>query len=104
MTPQILEQMFGKDSSKVFEYLDLVPEVNDPFEFITLKFAQVVGNNQIDCIVTNIQKRWLIYTKFDIEIDDQQFRLLAILPYRPLNTTLVEDSNTGGIENNDNQV
>lgn len=80
MTPQLLEQMFGKQQAKIYIFGGSVPEGKDPYEHVTVEFSKAVKSNLINCNVTNLQSMWVIYTQDEHQIDDEKFRLHCELP------------------------
>jgi hypothetical protein len=80
MTPQDLQNMFGTEHAKVYEFAELVPDGEIPQVYITLKFADAVGNNLIDCIVTELSNAWFVYTKNEHAVTGSSFDLVAELP------------------------
>jgi len=80
MTPQDLQLMFGTEHAMVYQFTEAVPEGEIPQVYITLKFADAVGSNLIDCIVTELLNAWYVYTKNEHAITGNSFNLVAELP------------------------
>ena len=80
MTPQNLQLMFGAEHAKVYQFTDSVPNGEIPQVHITLKFADAVGNNLIDCIVTELSNVWYVYTQNEHAVTGDLFELAAELP------------------------
>ena len=80
MTPQDLQLMFGTEHAKVYQFTESVPDGEIPQVQITLKFADAVGSNLIDCIVTDLSNTWFVYTKNEHAITGGSFELAAELP------------------------
>jgi hypothetical protein len=80
MTPQELQLMFGTEHAKVYQFADTVPAGEIPQVHITLKFADAISNNLIDCIVTELSNTWYVYTKNEHTISGGLFELAAELP------------------------
>jgi hypothetical protein len=75
-----LEQHFGKDSAYIYLYKGDIPEskIN---AYITEQFAQAVGTNLVSCIVTRVQGLYIVYTKNEYALENNElFDLIAILP------------------------
>jgi hypothetical protein len=72
--------MFGTEHAKVYQFTEAVPEGEIPQVYITLKFADAVGSNLIDCIVTELLNAWFVYTKNEHAITGSSFDLVAELP------------------------
>lgn len=79
MTPNQLQEIFGNDVGRVYEFTGIITEDSDPEVYITEAFATAVGSNLINCIVTRIFGSWLVYTK-ESEVTSDTFRLIVELP------------------------
>lgn len=90
MIPSEMEELFGKEIAKVYEFNGSVPESDIPQVFITVKFAEAIGNNLLESTVTNANSRWFIYTKTPHVISSDMFVLVAELPL--LTETVVEET------------
>jgi hypothetical protein len=80
MIPEELQQVFGKDIAKVYEFTGTIPEAENPQVHITVQFATAINNFLVDCIVTNLNNRWYIYTKTPHEFSAGDFVLSVELP------------------------
>lgn len=80
MIPEELQQVFGKDIAKVYEFAGTVPEAENPQVHITVQFATAIDNFLVDCIVTNLKDQWYVYTKTPHEIAGTDFSLVVELP------------------------
>lgn len=80
MTPQLIEEIFGKESAKVYLYTGTLPENENPCVHITIKFVEAINNNLINCIVSPISNRWFVYTKEHHELGGEEFQLITELP------------------------
>jgi hypothetical protein len=79
MDPQKLQELFGTEPSRIYEFNGSVPEGSDPVAHITEAFATAAGTNLINCTVTQLFGSWLVYTK-ETEVASDTFRLVAELP------------------------
>jgi hypothetical protein len=79
MTSEQLQEIFGNEVGRVYEFTDSVPEDSDPDVYITEAFATAAGSNLINCIVTHIFGTWLVYTK-ESEVTSDKFTLIVELP------------------------
>lgn len=80
MTPMELQGVFGKAYAKVYEFTDSVPDGETPQVYITVKFAEAIANNLVDCIVTELKGVWYVYTQTPHDLTDSSFSLVAELP------------------------
>lgn len=76
---QSLQNGFGTDPAKLYIFDGIIPEDNDPVEYITHQFAEDAGTNLIACVVSHIASEWLVYTKDEHELSGS-FRLVATFP------------------------
>ncbi len=74
-----LQNMFGKEPSKIYVFAGSIEDDQDPVEAITLDFARAAGTNLIDAVVTKINKTWIVYTR-NTAVDDSNFSLYVELP------------------------
>ena len=74
-----LQNMFGKEPSKIYIFTGLIEDGKEPAEAITLDFARAAGTNLIDAVVTKINKTWVVYTR-NTTVDDSNFSLYVELP------------------------
>jgi hypothetical protein len=74
-----LQELFGTDPARVYEFTASVPEDSNPVAHITEAFATAAGTNLINCIVTEVSGNWLVYTK-ETEVTSDKFTLLVELP------------------------
>jgi hypothetical protein len=79
MDLQKLQELFGTEPARVYEFNDSVPEGSDPVAHITEAFATAAGTNLINCIVTQAFGNWLVYTR-ETEVTSDTFRLVVELP------------------------
>ena len=79
MTPNQLQEIFGNEVGRVYEFTGSIPEGSDPDAYITEAFATAAGSNLINCIVTHIFGTWLVYTK-ESEVTSDKFTLVVELP------------------------
>ena len=79
MTPAKLQELFGTESARVYEFTAEVPEDSNPIAHITEAFATAAGTNLINCIVTEVSGNWLVYTK-ETEVTSDKFTLVVELP------------------------
>jgi hypothetical protein len=79
MDLQKLQELFGTETARVYEFNDSVPEGSDPVAHITEAFATAAGTNLINCIVTQVFGNWLVYTR-ETEVASDTFRLVVELP------------------------
>ena len=76
---QSLQNGFGTDPAKLYVFDGVIPEDNDPVEYITHQFADDAGTNLVTGIVTHIDGMWVLYTKETYELSDN-FRELVEFP------------------------
>ena len=74
-----LQELFGTDRARVYEFTASVPEDSNPIAHITEAFATAAGTNLINCIVTEVSGNWLVYTK-ETEVTSDKFTLVVELP------------------------
>jgi hypothetical protein len=74
-----LQELFGTDPARVYEFTASVPEDINPVAHITEAFATAAGSNLINCIVTEVSGNWLVYTK-ETEVTSDKFTLVVELP------------------------
>ncbi len=74
-----LQELFGTDPARVYEFTASVPEDSNPVAHITEAFATAAGTNLINCIVTEVSGNWLVYTK-ETEVTSDKFTLVVELP------------------------
>lgn len=74
-----LQNMFGKEPSKIYVFTGSIEDGKEPVEAITLDFARAAGTNLIDAVVTEINKTWVVYTR-NTTVDDSNFSLYVELP------------------------
>ena len=79
MTPAKLQELFGTESARVYEFTAEVPEDSNPIAHITEAFATAAGTNLINCIVTEVSGNWLVYTK-ETEVTSDKSTLVVELP------------------------
>ena len=79
MDLQKLQELFGTQPARVYEFNDSVPEGSDPVAHITESFATAAGTNLINCIVTQVFGNWLVYTR-ETEVTSDIFGLVVELP------------------------
>lgn len=80
MKPELLEQLFGKETAKIYFFDGVIPEGEELSAFVTEEFAKAAGTNLINCVVTTIQESTLVYTHTDYGISDEKFRFYIDLP------------------------
>ena len=101
MTPMELQSVFGKIHAKVYKFTDLVPDGETPEVYITVKFAEAISNNLVDCIVTELKSVWYVYTQTPHTLTEADFSLVAELPLpepEPLPEPLPEPVETPATE------
>jgi hypothetical protein len=74
-----LQNMFGKEPSKIYIFTGSIEDGKEPVEEITLDFARAAGTNLIDAVVTKINQTWVVYTR-NTTVDDNNFSLYVELP------------------------
>lgn len=79
MTPQLLQELFGTESGRVYAFDGSVPEGKEPVVEITEDFATAAGTNLVDAVVTNVGGAWVLYTRNTV-VEDEKFRLVVELP------------------------
>lgn len=80
MIPKELQEVFGKDIAKVYEFTGSVPEAKNPQVHITVQFATAINNFLVDCIVTQLQNKWYVYTTTPHSFSTGDFTLVVELP------------------------
>ena len=80
MKPELLQQLFGKETAKVYIFYGAIPEDSDFATFVTEEFAKAAGTNLINCIVSSVQGITVVYAQTDIQLEEGQFRFYIDLP------------------------
>ena len=80
MTPSVFETLFGRARAKVYKFSNSVPTEHNASVYITEKFVEAAGTNLVDCVVTELQESYFVYTTQEHEINSDSFILVAELP------------------------
>lgn len=92
MTPSVFEQLFGTTPAKVYEFRGSIEEIEDIDAYITGLFAEAVGTNLVECVITSLQNKWFVYTTQDLPVAGNDFVLVAVLPLQIPGTVSVEEA------------
>ena len=79
MNLENLQGCFGKDPAKLYVFTGSVPTDAQAVPYITEQFVSAAGTNLVSCVVSEIARTWLVYTKDTQDLGDR-FRLLADFP------------------------
>ncbi len=93
MNQNDLQNMFGKDPSKIYVFAGSIEDDQDPVEAITLDFARAAGTNLIDAVVTKIDNTWMVYTR-NTTVDDSNFSLYIELPLPEPEEIVIEQTDS----------
>lgn len=80
MKPELLQQLFGIETAKVYIFDGSIPDDSNFTAYVTEEFAKAAGTNLINCIVSSVQGITVVYTQDNIQIEEGQFRLYIDLP------------------------
>lgn len=80
MKPELLQQLFGKETAKVYIFDGTIPEDSTFSAFVTEEFAKAAGTNLINCIVSSVQGITVVYAQTDILLGEGKFRFYVDLP------------------------
>ncbi len=88
-----LQNMFGKEPSKIYVFAGSVEDDQDPVEAITLDFSRAAGTNLVDAVVTKIDNTWMVYTR-NTTVDDSNFSLYIELPLPEPEEIVIEQTDS----------
>lgn len=77
MTLEQLQEIFGKEPATIYIYDGIVDD--EPTVEITEAFATAAGTNLVDCVVSQFDSTWFVYTRNTV-VEDDLFRLVITLP------------------------